>query len=97
MAKNPATSGQSAHATSIEQPIILIRGFGGLGVEDEKKIAYQALTMARSILRNAERITSFSRTASPTKCSARAILNDGLGGHVGHDLVVKIGSATALL
>src|SRR5215207_8091081 len=30
-----------AQATREEQPIILIRGFGGLGVEDEKKIAYQ--------------------------------------------------------
>ncbi|TCI00361.1 hypothetical protein EJV46_06930 [Roseococcus sp. SYP-B2431] len=28
-------------ATRAEQPIILIRGFGGLGVEDEKRIAYQ--------------------------------------------------------
>jgi hypothetical protein len=27
--------------TRLEQPIILVRGFGGLGVEDEKKIAYQ--------------------------------------------------------
>lgn len=27
--------------TRTEQPIILIRGFGGLGVEDEKRIAYQ--------------------------------------------------------
>src|SRR3954467_5699497 len=28
-------------STRLEQPIILIRGFGGLGVEDEKKVAYQ--------------------------------------------------------
>jgi len=40
MAKNPVDGTQTA-ATRAEQPIILIRGFGGLGVEDEKKIAYQ--------------------------------------------------------
>jgi hypothetical protein len=28
-------------ATRLEQPIILIRGFGGLSVEDEKRVAYQ--------------------------------------------------------
>lgn len=32
---------QDAPATREPQPIILIRGFGGLGVEDEKRIAYQ--------------------------------------------------------
>ncbi|HET7679998.1 MAG TPA: hypothetical protein VFK79_07680 [Xanthobacteraceae bacterium] len=37
MPAGPAT----ADATRIEQPIILIRGFGGLSVEDEKKVAYQ--------------------------------------------------------
>jgi hypothetical protein len=41
MAKKPVTDSQSNSATRLEQPIILIRGFGGLGVEDEKKIAYQ--------------------------------------------------------
>ena len=41
MAKKPATGGQRDIATRSEQPIILIRGFGGLGVEDEKRIAYQ--------------------------------------------------------
>jgi hypothetical protein len=34
---NPA----AAAPTRLEQPLILIRGFGGLGVEDEKRIAYQ--------------------------------------------------------
>ena len=32
---------ETVAATRVEQPIILIRGFGGLGIEDEKKIAYQ--------------------------------------------------------
>ena len=41
MAKEPATGAETIQATRVEQPIILIRGFGGLGVEDEKKIAYQ--------------------------------------------------------
>lgn len=41
MAKKPATDAETTPATRAEQPIILIRGFGGLGVEDEKKIAYQ--------------------------------------------------------
>ena len=41
MAKKPSTGGQRDVATRAEQPIILIRGFGGLGVEDEKRIAYQ--------------------------------------------------------
>ena len=41
MAKKPATGAATTPATRVEQPIILIRGFGGLGVEDEKKIAYQ--------------------------------------------------------
>jgi len=41
MAKKPATGAETAPATRVEQPIILIRGFGGLGVEDEKKVAYQ--------------------------------------------------------
>ena len=41
MAKKPATGAETAPATRAEQPIILIRGFGGLGVEDEKKVAYQ--------------------------------------------------------
>jgi len=41
MANNPATGAETALVTRAEQPIILIRGFGGLGVEDEKKIAYQ--------------------------------------------------------
>jgi hypothetical protein len=31
----------AAEPTRLEQPIILIRGFGGLGVEDEKRVAYQ--------------------------------------------------------
>src|SRR5438046_7540734 len=31
----------SAVAVRTPLPLILIRGFGGLGVEDEKKIAYQ--------------------------------------------------------
>jgi hypothetical protein len=31
----------STAPTRLRQPIILVRGFGGLGVEDEKKIAYQ--------------------------------------------------------
>src|SRR5215212_2385401 len=34
-------SSDSTVPTRGPQPIILIRGFGGLGVEDEKKIAYQ--------------------------------------------------------
>src|SRR5215212_4136622 len=34
-------SSDSAVPTRGPQPIVLIRGFGGLGVEDEKKIAYQ--------------------------------------------------------
>jgi pimeloyl-ACP methyl ester carboxylesterase len=41
MANKPATGAETTPATRAEQPIILIRGFGGLGVEDEKKIAYQ--------------------------------------------------------
>ena len=41
MAKKRATGAETAPATRVEQPIILIRGFGGLGVEDEKKVAYQ--------------------------------------------------------
>jgi hypothetical protein len=41
MAKKPAAGAETTLATRVEQPIILIRGFGGLGVEDEKKIAYQ--------------------------------------------------------
>lgn len=32
---------QISGPTRLEQPIILIRGFGGLGVEDEKRVAYQ--------------------------------------------------------
>jgi hypothetical protein len=39
MAKAPTPT--SSDPTRRNQPIILIRGFGGLGVEDEKKIAYQ--------------------------------------------------------
>jgi hypothetical protein len=35
----PTTNG--TEATRLEQPIILIRGFGGLSVEDEKRVAYQ--------------------------------------------------------
>jgi pimeloyl-ACP methyl ester carboxylesterase len=35
----PTSNG--TEATRLEQPIILIRGFGGLSVEDEKRIAYQ--------------------------------------------------------
>jgi pimeloyl-ACP methyl ester carboxylesterase len=41
MAKKPAAGAETTTATRVEQPVILIRGFGGLGVEDEKKIAYQ--------------------------------------------------------
>ncbi|WP_085027913.1 lipase/acyltransferase domain-containing protein [Ensifer aridi] len=41
MVKNAAADAQNNDATRAEQPIILIRGFGGLGVEDEKRIAYQ--------------------------------------------------------
>ncbi len=41
MVKNAAADVQSHYPTNAEQPIILIRGFGGLGVEDEKRIAYQ--------------------------------------------------------
>src|SRR3954464_5026218 len=37
--KDPTMADDSA--TLLPQPIILIRGFGGFGVEDEKKIAYQ--------------------------------------------------------
>jgi hypothetical protein len=40
VAKKPADGAETA-ATRAEQPVILIRGFGGLSVEDEKKIAYQ--------------------------------------------------------
>jgi pimeloyl-ACP methyl ester carboxylesterase len=40
MPKKAAADDPTA-ATNSEQPIILIRGFGGLGVEDEKRIAYQ--------------------------------------------------------
>jgi len=32
---------QGSVPTRLHQPIILVRGFGGLGVEDEKRIAYQ--------------------------------------------------------
>jgi pimeloyl-ACP methyl ester carboxylesterase len=32
---------QTREATRSEMPIILVRGFGGLGVEDERRIAYQ--------------------------------------------------------
>jgi pimeloyl-ACP methyl ester carboxylesterase len=39
MAKAPAVA--PASPTRLPQPVILVRGFGGLGVEDEKKIAYQ--------------------------------------------------------
>jgi hypothetical protein len=41
MVKKPAAGADTTSATRAEQPIILIRGFGGLGVEDEKKVAYQ--------------------------------------------------------
>ena len=41
MAKKPAAGAETTTATRLEQPVILIRGFGGLGVEDEKRIAYQ--------------------------------------------------------
>jgi hypothetical protein len=41
MAKKPAAGAQIDPAIHAEQPVILIRGFGGLGVEDEKKVAYQ--------------------------------------------------------
>ena len=41
MAKKLASGADTTSATRDEQPIILIRGFGGLGVEDEKKVAYQ--------------------------------------------------------
>jgi hypothetical protein len=44
MATSPATATTEAadsRPTRAPQPIILIRGFGGLGVEDEKRIAYQ--------------------------------------------------------
>src|SRR4051812_15697615 len=41
MAKKAATIAENTTATRDEQPIILIRGFGGLGVEDEKRVAYQ--------------------------------------------------------
>lgn len=41
MAKKATIDAEIAPATCVEQPIILIRGFGGLGIEDEKKIAYQ--------------------------------------------------------
>src|SRR3954464_9442659 len=37
--KDPTMADDSA--TLLPQPIILIRGFGGFGVEDEKRIAYQ--------------------------------------------------------
>ena len=36
MPANPASA-----PTRLPQPVILIRGFGGLGVEDEKRVAYQ--------------------------------------------------------
>src|SRR5215211_698176 len=38
MVKAPA---HTADPTRVSQPIILVRGFGGLRVDDEKKIAYQ--------------------------------------------------------
>jgi hypothetical protein len=45
MVKKPSSGAQSkskgTEPTRREQPIILIRGFGGLGIEDEKKVAYQ--------------------------------------------------------
>ncbi len=45
MRTNTAASGDSdmaeAEATRLPQPIILIRGFGGLSTDDEKKVAYQ--------------------------------------------------------
>jgi hypothetical protein len=39
--KQSQPDSKAADPTRLEQPIILIRGFGGLSVEDEKKIAYQ--------------------------------------------------------
>jgi hypothetical protein len=41
MAQSSYNDTQATSVTRSAQPIILIRGFGGLGVEDEKKIAYQ--------------------------------------------------------
>jgi alpha-beta hydrolase superfamily lysophospholipase len=45
VAKRSETKSKSTtngtEATRLEQPIILIRGFGGLSVEDEKRVAYQ--------------------------------------------------------
>ena len=41
MAKAAHGTDAGTEVTRLEQPIILIRGFGGLGVEDEKRIAYQ--------------------------------------------------------
>lgn len=40
-ASNAASAAPPAPPTRAHQPIILVRGFGGLGVEDEKKISYQ--------------------------------------------------------
>ncbi|MFD1330837.1 hypothetical protein ACFQ4O_02365 [Methylopila musalis] len=37
----PQAAQDDKRATRSAQPIILIRGFGGLGVEDEKRVAYQ--------------------------------------------------------
>ena len=39
-------------------PLILIRGFGGSDVSDEKKIAFRGLTTVASILKSAVRATS---------------------------------------
>ena len=41
MSSSKGNAAELSHATNREQPIILVRGFGGLGVEDEKRIAYQ--------------------------------------------------------
>lgn len=40
-AQGTGDSSERAKPTQAAQPIILVRGFGGLGVEDEKRIAYQ--------------------------------------------------------
>lgn len=40
-APGPKPRSSETEATRLPQPIILIRGFGGLGVNDEKRIAYQ--------------------------------------------------------
>jgi hypothetical protein len=63
MATKAAINTENPLGTRVEQPIILIRGFGGLGIEDEKKIAYQGFNDGTVYPRKAARII-FTRDLS---------------------------------